>query len=391
MTMLLGDARVVTTSGVLEPGWLRIDGGRIVAVGSGTPPPLGGDQVELGGRWVVPGFIDLHTHGGGGRSTLTDDPAEIQAVADFHCRHGTTRSLASIVSAPLDKTLAALAAVRDVVRSGATNGAQVIGSHLEGPFLSALRAGAHDPAHLLPPDPSILDRMLDAADGTLRVITVAPELPGGLGLVRRAVGAGVVVAVGHSDADYAAASAAFDAGASLVTHLFNGMRPWHHREPGMVGAAIARLDVVCELINDGIHLHDATARLAFEALGPARIALVTDAIAAAGVGEGDFNLGSAAVSVRGGAVRLADGKTLAGSTLTMDAALRRAVDRLEVPMMAAASAASTTPARVLGIDNRAGSLAAGQEADLVVLSDDLEVEAVMAAGRWITSGRLFHI
>jgi N-acetylglucosamine-6-phosphate deacetylase len=237
----------------------------------------------------------------------------------------------------------------------------------------------------------VLDRMLEAADGTLRVITVAPELPGGLDLVRRAVGAGVVVAVGHSDADYAEAGAAFDAGASLVTHLFNGMRPWHHREPGLVGAAIARRDVVCELINDGIHLHDATARLAFEALGPARIALVTDAIAAAGEGEGDFNLGSAAVSVRDGAVRLADGETLAGSTLTMDAALKRAVDRLEVPMTAAASAASTTPARVLGIDNRVGSLAVGQEADLVVLSDDLDVEAVMAAGRWITSGRLFHI
>jgi len=389
--MLLTDAQVVTTSGVLDPGWLRIDEGRIVAVGSGSPPAPAGDRVELGGRWVVPGFIDLHVHGGGGRSMLTDNSAEIQAAAGFHGRHGTTRGLASIVSAPLVEMLAALAAVRDVVRHGPTNGTHVIGSHLEGPFLSALRAGAHDPAHLLRPDPSIFDRMLEAADGTLRVITVAPELPGGLDLVRRAVDAGVVVAVGHSDANYADATAAFGAGASLVTHLFNGMRPWHHREPGLVGAAMERRDVVCELINDGIHLHDATARLAFEALGPARIALVTDAIPAAGMGEGGFTLGSAAVSVRDGAVRLGDGETLAGSTLTMDMALRRAVDRLEVPITAAAAAASTTPARVLGIDSSVGSLAAGQEADLVVLSDDLDVEAVMAAGRWITSGRLFHI
>ena len=187
------------------------------------------------------------------------------------------------------------------------------------------------------------------------------------------------------------ASAAFDAGASLVTHLFNAMRPWHHREPGLVGAALARADVVCELINDGIHLHDATARLAFDAAGPGRIALVTDAIAAAGAGDGDLRARwRHRVHVRGGAARLADGQTLAGSTLTMDVAFRRAVRDLGVPIEEAVRASSTTPARVLGIADRVGSLEAGRDADLLVLSEDLAVDAVMSGGRWITSGRLFH-
>jgi len=390
MAMLLTNARVVTPAGVLEVGWVRIEAGRIADVGSGGSPSGADDRLELGGRWVIPGFIDLHVHGGGGHVMLSADQAEVLAAAAFHRAHGTTRTLASIVSAPLDEMLAALAAVREVVRAGPTPGARVVGSHLEGPFLSPDRAGAHDLRHLLGPDPATFDRMLEAAGGTLRVITLAPELLGGLDLVRHAVASGVVVAVGHSDADYAQASAAFDAGATLVTHLFNGMRPWHHREPGLVGAALSRGSVVCELVNDGIHLHDATAGLAFEAAGPGRIALVTDAIAAAGVGEGDFRLGSSVVRVRDGAVRLADGETLAGSTLTMDVALRRAVRDLGVPMAAAVEASSTTPARVLGIGDQVGALEPGRDADLVVLSDDLEVEAVMAAGEWTASSRLFH-
>lgn len=380
--MLLTDARVVTPTGVLEAGWVGIESGQITEVGSGAVSETG-ERHGLGGRWVVPGFIDLHVHGGGGHASLSADPAEILAAAAFHRSHGTTRSLASIVSAPLDEMLAALAAISDAVPG-------VIGSHLEGPFLSPTRAGAHDPRHLLPPDPATFERLLDAARGTLRVITIAPELPGGLELVRRAVAAGVVVAVGHSDADHAQASAAFDAGASLVTHLCNAMRPWHHREPGLVGAALARPDVVSELINDGVHLHDATARVVFAAAGPTRIALVTDAIAAAGAGHGESRLGHAAVRISGGVARLADGHTLAGSTLTMDVVFRRAVRELGVPIQDAVMACSTTPARVLGIADHVGSLEAGRAADLLVLGDDLAVEAVMADGRWITSGRLFH-
>ena len=386
--MLLTNARVVTPAGVREAGWVRIAGDRISGVGSGPPPPDAPKCHELGGRWLVPGFIDLHVHGGGGHAMLTSDPAEIRSAASFHRAHGTTRSLASIVSAPFEEMLAGVAAVRDVVRAGTTSDGHIMGSHLEGPFLNPRRCGAHDPRHLLTPDLAAFDQLLDAADGTLRVITLAPELPGGLDLVRHAVAAGVIVAVGHSDADHARAMTAFDAGASLVTHLFNGMRPFHHRLPGLVGAALAHPGVVCEIINDGVHLHDATARVAFQAAGSPRIALVTDAIAAAGAGDGEFQLGSATVLVRDGEVRLAGGETLAGSTLTMDVAVRRAVRMLGLPITAAVDAASATPARLLGIGDRVGTIEPGRQADLVVLSDDLEVEAVMAAGEWTTSARL---
>ncbi|MDQ3690361.1 MAG: N-acetylglucosamine-6-phosphate deacetylase [Chloroflexota bacterium] len=367
---------------------MRISGDRISEVGSGPTPRDAAERHELPGRWLVPGFIDLHVHGGGGHAMLSSDPADIRSAAAFHRSHGTTTSLASIVTAPLEEMLAGVAAVRDVVRSVTTPQRHVIGSHLEGPFLNPRRAGAHDPRHLLPPDPAALDRLLEVADGTLRVITLAPELPGGVDLVRRAVAAGVIVAVGHSDADHAQAMAAFDAGASLVTHLFNGMAPFHHREPGLVGAALADHRVVCEVINDGVHLHDAAVRLAFEAAGSGRIALVTDAIAAAGAGDGQFQLGPATVRVLDGEVRLDGERTLAGSTLTMDVALRRAVRTVRLPIAAAVEAASATPARLLGIGDSVGSIEVGHRADLVVLSDRLEVEAVMAAGEWTPSGRL---
>ena len=382
--LVLADARVVTPTGVLDRGWVRVDGDRIAAVGSGPAPEDSGERHALGGAWVVPGFVDLHVHGGGGHSMLSGDPAEILAAAAFHRAHGTTRTLASIVTAPLDDMLGALRAVREVAGDN-----HVLGAHLEGPFLNPARAGAHDRRHLLAPDAAAFERLLAAADGSLRALTIAPELPLGLDLVRRTVDVGVLAAVGHSDADHLQAIAAFDAGARLVTHLFNGMRPWHHREPGLAGAALARPGVVCELVNDGVHLHDATARVAFAAAA-GRIALVTDAIVATGAGDGSYRLASATVEVRDGAVRLSDGVTLAGSTLTMDLALRRAVRDLGVPIGAAVEAASATPARVLGIGDHVGSIEAGKQADLVILDADLEVEAVMAGGGWIGSGRLFH-
>lgn len=388
MNLLLTNARVVTPGGVLDPGWVDVRGTTIGAVGEG-PLPETGEQRSVNGGWIVPGLIDLHVHGGGGASLLSPDPAELRAAAEFHASRGTARLLASIVSAPLEEMLNGLAAVRDLVRAGDSGGSTVAGSHLEGPFLSRNRAGAHDPDHLLAPQEAVLDRMLETADGTLRVITLAPELPGALDLVRRAVAAGVVVALGHSDADRDTVASAFDAGASLVTHLFNAMRPLDHRDPGLATTALVRPGVVCELINDGVHLHDDTARLAFQAAGADRIALVTDAIPAAGLGDGAHRLGPATVDVTDGVARIAGTDTLAGSTLTMDRALRRAVRDLGLPVAQAVRAAATTPARVLAEQDARGSIAPGLAADLLVLDDELEVAAVMLGGEWISSGRLF--
>ena len=381
--VLLTDARLIQPGEVVESAWVHVDGDRIAAVGTGDPP-TGNERVSLGGRYLAPGFLDLHVHGGGGHSMQSPDPAEVLAAVSFHRASGTTRTLVSLVSAPLDEMLTSLGVVARLAAEG-----HVLGAHLEGPFLNPVRAGAHDPRHLLAPDAGVLERLIAAGDGTVRVVTLAPELPGGLDLVRRVVSAGAVAAIGHSDADEAAVTEAFERGATLVTHLFNGMRPWHHREPGLVGAALADASVTCELINDGVHLHDASARVAFAAAS-GRIALVTDATAAAGVRDGPQALGSAEVQVRDGAPRLADGVTLAGSTLTMDLAVRRAVVDLGIPIATATAAATAVPARVLGLDESHGSIHAGACADLVALDASFEVEAVMAGGRWITSGRLFH-
>lgn len=373
MTVLAG-ARIVTPSGVLDPGWLRIDGERIAAVG-GDPPAPG--AVDLGGRWLVPGFVDIHVHGGGGSSYTTGDADDARAAAAFHRAHGTTTTLASLVTAGVEHLERAVRSLAELVCEGV-----LAGIHLEGPYLSPAHHGAHDPALLRAPDPRALTRLLDAGDGAVRMVTLAPELPGGLELVRRTAAAGAIAAIGHTDATYDEARAAFDAGASVATHLFNAMRGIHHREPGPATAALEDERIAIELINDGVHLHDAITAMALTTAGPGRTALITDAMAAAGMPDGDYTLGHLEVRVSDGIARLAGEGAIAGSTLTMDTALRRAVRDLRVPIVEAVHAASTTPARLLGLGDRLGSLEPGRRADLVVLDDDLAVTAVMVRGAW---------
>lgn len=407
---VLSGARVVTPEGVLDPGWVTVFDGRISAVGAGTrphlpaPPTAGGPAwaghgsdgsvrsaeagaptfagvptfVDLAGAWLVPGFIDLHMHGGGGHDVTAGIEAMADAVA-FHRAHGTTRTLVSLVAAPLDRLVEQLGWIADLAGRGAPSGGHVIGAHLEGPFLARARCGAQPPEHLRDPDRRAFADLVTAARGTLRYVTVAPELPGAGRLVTDVVAAGAVAAVGHTDADYEAATAAFDAGASLATHLFNGMRSFHHREPGPVGAALDA-GAACEMINDGVHLHPAAVRLV--ARDPHQLVLVTDAVDSAGMGDGDYFLGGQAVRVRAGAARLAASGVLAGSTLTMDRAFRRAVVDCGLPVELAAAAAATNPARVLGLSQACGAIAAGLAADLVVLDPDLRVVQVMVGGEW---------
>jgi N-acetylglucosamine-6-phosphate deacetylase len=383
-TTLLANGRLVTPAGVVEPGWLLVDGDRIAALGAGPPavgPPGAGRTVEdLGGRLVVPGFIDMHVHGGGGAAAGAD-PDEVVRLAAFHRGHGTTRTVVSLVTGPVDGLRAAVATIAGLVEAGPTADANIVGSHLEGPFISPRRRGAHDPRYLLQPDPATLGRLLDAGGGTVRMVTVAPELPGALDLVRQVVAAGAIAAVGHTDATYDQAAAAVDAGATVATHLFNAMSGVHHREPGAALAALDRPEVVCELINDGVHLHDGMVRLGFAAAGAGRVALVTDAITAAGMPDGPYRLGTLDVEVTGGVARLAGGTVIAGSTLTMAGSFRRTA-ACGIPLAVVAEAAAATPARALGLAGRAGALAAGMDADLVVLDGDLTVAAVMALGRW---------
>jgi N-acetylglucosamine-6-phosphate deacetylase len=373
---LLHGGRIVTPTGVLADGWLTVRDGLIEQVGSGAPDAVHPrDAVDLAGGWVLPGFVDIHCHGGGGASYTECDQERLAVAVAAHRRHGTTTTVASLVSATIETLAEQITALRDLVRDGL-----FAGIHLEGPFISAARCGAHDPAMLRAPDPDSVARLLAAGEGTIRMVTLAPELDGGVDAVRRFVDANVVVAVGHTDATLAQVLPAVDAGATVATHLFNGMRPLHHREPGPIGALLDDERVTVELICDLVHLHPTVVRMAARHAGPTRTVLVTDAMAAAGVGDGVYQVGALRVTVRDGVPTLDGGGGLAASTLTLDAAVRNFVHSCGMSMVDAAAAVAGRPAELLG---RKAAVAPGAVADLVLLDDGLYTERVMHHGAWV--------
>jgi N-acetylglucosamine-6-phosphate deacetylase len=372
VTTLLHSATAVDARGEVPDSWLLLDGEVIAEAGRGSDRPAADEVVDLSGRFVTPGFVDLHGHGGGGEDFATGDlPLALAA----HRAHGTTRSVVSLVSEPVEKLVEQLGRI---ARLTATD-PLVLGSHLEGPFLAEERRGAHAAETLRAPDEATIDRLLAAADGTLRQITIAPELPGALDAVRRFAAAGVVVAIGHTQADAAVTRAAFDAGATLLTHAFNAMPGIHHRAGGPVAAALQDHRVSLELVLDGHHVEPDVAAIAFAA-APGRVALITDAMAAAAGPEGDYRLGSLEVAVHDGVATIAGTGTIAGSTLTQDVALRLAVDEVGLSRAEAVAALTATPARILGLDRELGVLAPGFAADVVVLDDGYAVRDVWAAG-----------
>lgn len=285
--------------------------------------------------------MDLHCHGALGHSFDDADAAGVAAAVAYHREHGSDAVMLSLVSAPVDRLVHRMTELRRIV----SDVPGVLGVHLEGPFLAPRRRGAHDPSALTDPTPEAVGTLLAAGDGILRQVTIAPEIPGALAAIRAFAEAGAIVAVGHTEADYATALEAFDHGARLLTHAFNAMPGLHHRDPGPVGAALERDDVVLELIADGVHVHPALIRALFAA-APERVALVTDAMSATGLGDGTYTLGELAVEVTDGRPVLRGTETLAGSTLTMDRAVEVCL-RVGVPEDAVREAVSTVPARVL--------------------------------------------
>ena len=369
--VIIAAEHVVTPGGVLAPGWISIADGRIEATGAGQPPAPAARRAH----WALPGFIDLHVHGGGGASFTEGGPDDARRAAAFHRAHGTTRTLASLVTAPVDRLAGRVAMLADLADEGVIDGI-----HLEGPFLSAARCGAQDPRYLTAPDVTAFARLQAASRGWLRMITIAPELPGAAEVIRAAAAAGVIAAAGHTDASAEVTAEAIDAGVSHATHLFNAMRPIAHRAPGPAGTLLDR-QVTCEVIADGIHLDDAIVRLAARAAGPGNLVLITDAMAAAGMPDGDYRLGDLAVTVSGGVARLAGSTgSIAGSTATMELVVRRAITAIGLSVTAVADAASATPARRLGLDHVTGSLQPGLAADIVLLDADFHLSAVIARG-----------
>ncbi|MFF3893994.1 N-acetylglucosamine-6-phosphate deacetylase [Streptomyces sp. NPDC001812] len=385
-TKVLTGARVVLPTGTVDDGRVTVDGTRITATAPANAPSdapeSAAETLDLTGHWLVPGFVDLHNHGGGGASFTSGTVDDVLKGIHTHRLHGTTTLVASTVTGDLDFLARRAGLLAELAEQG-----DIAGVHFEGPFISPCRKGAHSEELLRDPDPAEVRKLIDAAHGHARMVTLATELPGGLDSVRLLAEHGVIAAVGHTDATYEQTVAAIDAGATVATHLFNAMPALGHRAPGPVTALLEDERVTVELINDGTHLHPAALRLAFRHAGPGRVAFITDAMDAAGFGDGRYMLGPLEVDVEDGVARLVEGGSIAGSTLTLDRALKRAVTVDGLPVEHAVAALSANPARLLGMDDRIGSLEPGKDADLVVLDAEFTLRGVMRRGEWVVDPR----
>ncbi|MEU8971833.1 N-acetylglucosamine-6-phosphate deacetylase [Streptomyces monashensis] len=371
-SLVLTGARVVLPGGVVDDGRVSVEGTRITATAAESAR-----TVDLTGHWVLPGFVDIHNHGGGGAS-FSGTAEDILRAIHTHRAHGTTTLVASTVTDEMDLLATQAGLLSELAEQG-----EIAGIHFEGPFISPCRKGAHSEELLRDPDPAEVRKLIDAARGKAKMVTLATELPGGVDSVRLLAEHGVIAAVGHTDATYEQTVEAIDAGATVATHLFNAMPPVGHRSPGPITALLEDERVTVELINDGTHLHPAALELAFHHAGASRVAFITDAMDAAGAGDGRYLLGPLEVEVSEGVARLVHGGSIAGSTLTLDRAFRRAVtiDRLSVED--AVTALSVNPARLLGLSDRIGSLEPGKDADLVVFDADFALKGVMRRGEWV--------
>ncbi|MFD3942907.1 N-acetylglucosamine-6-phosphate deacetylase [Streptomyces sp. NPDC058579] len=378
VSTVLAGARVVLPTGIVENGRVIVDGGRIAGSAPADAPAL-----DLTGHWVVPGFVDMHNHGGGGASFTSGTVDEILTGVQTHRLHGTTTVVASFVTGEMDFLGRRAGLLSELAEQG-----DIAGIHFEGPFIAPCRKGAHDETLLRDPDPADVRKLIDAARGQAKMVTLATELPGGIDSVRLLAEHGVVAAIGHTDATYEQTVEAIDAGATVATHLYNAMPALGHRTPGPIAALLEDERITVELINDGTHLHPAALELAFHHAGPRRVAFITDAMDAAGFGDGLYSLGPLAVEVKDGVARLVEGGSIAGSTLTLDRAFKRAATIDKLPVDSIVQAVSANPARVLGIDDRVGSLEPGKDADLVVLDADFDVKGVMRKGNWVVEPHL---
>jgi N-acetylglucosamine-6-phosphate deacetylase len=390
MTMVAIHAeRALTPLEEIRDAVILVDGARIAAVGrrGEIAVPRGAKEFSArAGSTLIPGFVDVHIHGAGGHDVMEGTDEAFDAVTAAVARFGTTSIVATTVTASPDETCRSVAAIARAAERGAVASglgsdgarAEILGVHFEGPFISEARRGVHPAEWIAAPSVALLDRFLDAAQDAARILTLAPELPGALELVREARRRGLVAAMGHTDASYPEAEAAIAAGVRHAAHVFNAMRPFSHRETGVLGAVLTSREVTAELIADGVHVDDAAIRLLLAAKGVDLTVLVSDGTAATGMPDGRYRLGSFEVNVTGGVCRNAEGK-LAGSTLTLDRAVRQIVS-LGVGLSDAVRMATLNPARVLGLEARKGILAAGADADLVLLDEQLQIAGVMTRG-----------
>ncbi|MDV5147382.1 N-acetylglucosamine-6-phosphate deacetylase [Streptomyces sp. SBC-4] len=370
---VLAGAHVVLPTGIVENGRVIVEGDRITG-----SAPEGAPAIDLTGHWLVPGFVDMHNHGGGGASFTSGTVEDVLTGVHTHRLHGTTTVVASFVTGDMDFLTRRAGLLSELAEQG-----EIAGLHFEGPFISPCRKGAHDETLLRDPDPAEVRKLIDAGRGQAKMVTLATELPGGIDSVHLLAEHGVIAAIGHTDATYEQTVAAIDAGATVATHLYNAMPALGHRAPGPIAALLEDERITVELINDGTHLHPASLELAFHHAGPQRVAFITDAMDAAGFGDGNYMLGPLAVEVKDSVARLVEGGSIAGSTLTLDRAFKRAVTIDGLPVESVVQAISANPARLLGVYDRVGSLEPGKDADIVVLDAEFNLKGVMRKGAWI--------
>jgi len=382
-TILLHAARAITpTTEILDAGILVHDG-VIEAVGPREDMrlPAGAAEISASGQTAIPGFIDVHIHGAGGHDVMEGNEQAMSTVATTLARHGTTSFLATTVTASPDDTLRGVEGIARYITQqfeALQPRAEVLGVHYEGPFISKVRRGVHPAEWVQLPSADLLQRFLQAAAGNARILTIAPELLGAAPCIRAARDAGVVVAMGHTDATYEQARAGIALGVRHAVHVYNAMRPFSHRDSGVIGAVLTSPEVTAELIADGVHVEEAAMRILLQAKGAGRVILISDGLSATGMPDGKYTLGKFEVTVSGGVCRNSEGK-LAGSTLTLDRALRTVV-ALGIPLQDAVRMLTTNPAKLLGIEFKKGALRTGADADIVLLDENLQVANVWTRG-----------
>ena len=380
--LALINAAVITPGGVLKGMSVVVEGGVITSLNSGEIDTADCRVIDLGGRYLSPGFVDLHTHGRLGADIIDGSRETMSRVAGDLLRYGVTGFLLTTQAMPREQTVSVIKSAVEYIKNPNPDGAKPLGIYLEGPYLASARKGAQ----LLDGDDRVcmdgLKAMIEAGEGHVRVVAVAPELPGATEAIRFLTERGIVVSAAHTDGGYDTAVKAIDAGVTLTTHTFNAMRPLRHRDPEVVGACLTDERVFCEVISDGIHLHPAIVKLVYLAKGAEGMALISDSVMATGLDDGEYDYAGRKYTVQNGFVRLPDG-TLAGSTLSLDAAVRNVMEFTGCDICKAVEMASLTPSRVIGVNDKKGTVEIGKDADIAVLDERLRVSAVILAGRYI--------
>ena len=373
---------IITPFQLLEDRIIIIEKGKIIAITDKKEDLAilkNIEIIEAQNKFIVPGYIDIHVHGGGGSDVMDGEYEAIKQVATTHSRFGTTAFLPTTMTMTKDKIIKSLKSIHEARLKG-TGTAEILGIHLEGPYINSEKKGAQKEEDIKKVSMEEFLEFNKASGNLIRLVTIAPEMPGAIDFIRWLHQQGIIVSVGHSNATYDQIQAGIQAGLSHVTHTFNAMRELHHREPGVVGAALTSPELTVEVIADGIHIHPIVLKILTKIKEGEKVVLITDAMRAAGLKEGTYDLGGQEVIVAKGQARLKDG-TLAGSVLTMDKAVKNMVNKVGIQLPKVIQMASFNPARSIGIDDKKGSLEPGKDADIVILNKNLETELTIVAGK----------